>query len=177
MRMLVGKSKGCVKLRSLVKGAARVMKEGLPHPGAKSKSMQRGLATAVFEFLARSARTRIVAPDFWHSTSKCSGANMLRLFANPLRFEIPINPGHPAAAPTINFSRSSSVTGSEYGRISRSGSCSCASTKIGTTHPPCSSSSKRSARPSLRNSIPRVKPFAQSLARAIPLSSGRTNGR
>jgi hypothetical protein len=76
----------------------------IARPGAKSKSMQRGLATAVFEFLARSARTRIVAPDFWHSTPKCSGATVSRLFEHPLRFEIPINPGHPCCSADDQFS-------------------------------------------------------------------------
>src|ERR1035437_8090212 len=43
--------------------------------------------------------------------------------------------------------------------------------------PPCSSSSNRSAQCSLRNSIPRKKPFAQSLAWVIPFSSSRRSGR
>jgi hypothetical protein len=75
----------------------------LPHPGAEPQSMQRGLATAVFEFLARSARTRIVAPDFWHSPSKWSGATMSRLFEQPLRFEIPVNPARPCCSADDQF--------------------------------------------------------------------------
>jgi hypothetical protein len=79
------------------------------------------------EFLARSATAGIVSPNLWHRVAECSGATKPNA-SDSVAFEIAKNPVTPAAAP-INFSRTSALIASVYGRIAGSGSCSCASAK------------------------------------------------
>jgi len=123
--------------------------------------MPRDLTTTMFQFLARSTRAEFVPTCFGHDAVVCKAAgNQRRFRCDAMCSKILVDIHHPAAVPIISFSLCSAPIGSLYGRISGSGSCSCAKAKIGTSEPQWFSSLKSTNQSSLLNSIPRRKPFA-----------------